>query len=288
MFHSAGDRPLLCIQTNQTSDTFTRTMLSDSVSARLLSVRCQEAQTQSLLNQDFAQVLYQQENSSLCFCVCDGVGSSYKGDFAAYYLATHLIAWLQTLTELLLDPDVLATVLRDQLNAWTDEAQLQLKQQAIPADTPVLVREVLEELRDTYGSETVFLCGRLDYANWSTHLQQSRPIQALFCWMGNVTARLSIVADQSIMLGDQDDKAGRWSTVRGSRGPINSWSVGLTTIDRLIVHTDGLNAIEQSLGDLDDTGWQSHVRQLLQHPSNDDMTALDLQWIHEDAPTEGV
>src|SRR5215813_12451163 len=92
------DEDGLLLETNQRKDTFIRTQLADNVSVRLFSMRCQEAQTQTLLNQDYACLVSQQDASSLCFCVCDGVGSSYRGDFAAHYLASHLLAWLQEMT----------------------------------------------------------------------------------------------------------------------------------------------------------------------------------------------
>jgi Protein phosphatase 2C len=286
----------LLIETGQTMDTFHITSVHDTLHVRLLSVRSQEAQIQELANQDYAQVRIQPDGYSLCFCVCDGVGSSYKGDFAAQYLAKHLVQWMQTLNDLQVQASSIAIQLDAQLNLWARAAQEELLQVALPHGTPALVREVLEELRDTYGSETVFLCGRIDLNTRSTlsnaeDTNGARPAQLLVCWMGNVTARLLAEAcserdeDKShrsevslTMLGGDDDRVARWSTLRGARGPITVWHRHLTRIEHLIIHTDGLNAIAQSLYNLDDQTWQSKTQQLLLLPSSDDMTALELRW----------
>src|SRR5690242_19810868 len=115
MQHDVGEHAPLVIETDPMADTFMSTMVDDTVIARLLSMRCQEAQEQSLPNQDFAQAICQ-GRSSLSFCVCDGVGSSYRGDYAARYLALCLVQWLQGLTELQQEPAQLAAVLQSYLN----------------------------------------------------------------------------------------------------------------------------------------------------------------------------
>jgi Protein phosphatase 2C len=278
-----NDQDDLLIETAQNKDTFNTTSVNDMLSVRLLSVRSQEAQLQKLANQDYAQVYIQADGSSLCFCVCDGVGSSYKGDFAARYLARSLVEWMQNLTDLQVRTSALVSQLDARFNLWGRAAQKQLQQAAIPASTPALVREVLEDLRDTYGSETVFLCGRVDLdagSNVTSAEDAGRLYSAevLVCWMGNVTAQLFTAADEYVMLGEDDDRAARWSTLRGSRGPVSIWKRHLETIERLIVHTDGLDAIAASLPHLDDEAWLTETQRLLLLPCNDDMTALELRW----------
>jgi len=303
MLLTDGEDPYLSIETAQTTDTFHRTSINDTLHVRLLSVRCQEAQAERLTNQDYAQVCLQSDGSSLCFCVCDGVGSSYKGDFAAQYLATHLVQWLQTLTNLQATTSALVDQFDAQLNLWAQAAQEQLQQVAIAENTPALVREVLEELRDTYGSETVFLCGRIDLDTQptSSSAEEAYPVHLLVCWMGNVTAQLlagisrkedgnkprenrgqphlegALLAPtgQCVTLGGDDDRVARWSTLRGARGPVTIWQEDLATIDYLVVYTDGLGAINLPLHNMDD----DQTQQLLQLPGNDDMTALELRWL---------
>ncbi len=269
----------ICIETGQAGEYFHARTINRRLALRLLSLRCRESQLQALVNQDYAQVVARSDGSSLCFCVCDGVGSSYRGDFAAQYLARELVAWLQAAEGLDGPATEVAARLRAQMDSWAPVAQQELHRQPLAAGTPALVREVLEELRDDYGSETVFLAGRVSLAPWSTQLSLSRPTEAFFCWMGNVTARLFITAEHSLTLGGNEQPEGRWSTVRGSRGPLNAWSMGLSTIERLIVYTDGLMALGSLLAELDDQALQERAQALLQLPENDDMTALDLQWL---------
>jgi len=260
------------LTTNQAVDTLTRMRISERISARLLSVRCQEAQTHASRNQDYASLVSRDNGTSLCFCVCDGVGSSYRGDFAAHYLATHLLAWLQEIPAILHDLDTFTSTLHGLLDLWSYDARLKLKKVALPLRTPQLAREVMEELRDTYGSETVFLCGRID-AEPSLH-----QTQAVFCWMGNVTARLSLAPDQWVVLGDADDRAGRWSTLHGRRGQVSTWHTTFATPEQLVIYTDGLEAIGSDLAILTDDEWHIQTQHLLLSPKNDDMTALEVRW----------
>ena len=257
---------------HQSIDTLTRVQIGSNISARLLSVRCREAQTQALRNQDYASLVSYNNGSSLCFCVCDGVGSSYRGDFAACYLATHLLDWLQEMTEIPQDIPVFTSTLHGLLDLWAYDARIQLKKVTIPPETSQLAREVMEELRDTYGSETVFLCGRIDTEELSHHTQ------AIMCWMGNVTARLSLPSDQHMLLGDTNDRSGRWSTMQGRRGQVGIWNATFATPERLVIYTDGLDTIGENLTRFTDDEWHIQVQNLLLSPKNDDMTALELCW----------
>jgi hypothetical protein len=281
---SKQNKPVLVsIQSRPDKDVFTRTLVSDAMHVRLLSVRSQEAQSQNLVNQDYAQMCIRQDGSSLCFCVCDGVGSSYKGDFAAQYLATCVVQWLQDLTSTHVHASTFAEELNVQLNVWAREAQVKLQQIALPPETPEIVCEVLEELRDTYGSETVFLCGRIDRQSSS---EIAHPVQGVFCWMGNVTARIFLTGDCVATLGDSDDKVARWSTLRGARGPLTTRNMTFSAIDLLLVHTDGLEKVAQSLCHLDNDAWRESIQQLLLLPDNDDMTAVEFSWSNTHASAE--
>lgn len=265
------------LETDQLIDSFTRAELASSIAARLLSFRCREAQEQSLPNQDYAKISYRKDGSSLSFCVCDGVSSSYKGDFAACCLASYLVKWLQELPDSEGRPTRLDATLQEQLNRLAVAAQGQLITLGMPPDTPKLVREVLEDLCQNYGSETVFFCGRLDY-EISVDRRSAQLRNAFFSWMGNVTARLFLNPQQYIALGEKTDKDGRWSTRRGCRGKLHTWSRSLSTLERLTVHTDGLNKVGAALAMLDDNAWLAEVQQLLALPASDDMTALDFSW----------
>jgi hypothetical protein len=151
-----------------------------------------------------------------------------------------------------------------------------------------LVREILEEQRAISGSQTVFLCGRVDYEERSPLLPASGHMPALFCWMGNVTAQLFTAEGTYITLGDRDNDRNRWSTVHGCLGALSLLILEPKVIDRLIIYTDGLDAIEQELAHLSEHELQARTQQLLQSPTNDDMTVLDLQWLHTPVEKECV
>lgn len=286
MRDDSDDNSLLIVESEQGADTFVQNSLGQAIIVRLLSFRCQEAQAQELPCQDYARITVNRKGSSICFCICDGVGSSYKGDFAAQYLALCMVEWLQKLTVIPRKTSKLLKTLRPQLDRWADEAQTVLKCFDIPPELPTLVREVLEELRSTYGSETVFLSGRIDSVEPSLPLSESHRVKVLFCWMGNVTARLFLTTGRCIDIGDAGNDYNRWSTARGRHGILRTQIFTFDTVERLIVHTDGLDTIGEELSDLSDADLEMQARQLLTLPTNDDMTVLDLQWIRINAEKE--
>ena len=266
---------LTCIESDQTKETWISQPLGDKANAMLLSVRSEEAQAQGLPCQDYALVQSNEAGSSISFCVCDGVGSSYYGGFAARYLATHLVEWLDGLDEIPASPAGVSSWLQQ----WAMEGQEALTHLALPAETPEMLRGFLEELRDTHGSQAVFFCGRVDYERASGVLDAPLPgVRALLYWMGNVTARIFARPVHYQLLGKADNDKNRWSTTRGPQGKVGARVLTLGTLDRILIYTDGLSAsgAEQRL--LNDPDTQAYARELLAQPGADDMTVLELCW----------
>ena len=282
MERNYDDSSPLTLESNQCVDTFVQISLDQSVTARLLSFRCQEAQAQCLPCQDYATLMSLREGTSICFCVCDGVGSSYKGDFAAAYLAKCLLGWLQKLAVLPRTSTKLLKTLCPCLDQWAHEAQTALLAHPISSELPALVQEVLTDVRTTYGSETVFLCGRIDAIKARSLLLLSRVkrVRVLFCWMGNVSGQVFTTGNRSIPIGDKGNDYNRWSTARGRHGVVKMRIFTFDTIKGLTIHTDGLDSIADELAALSDEGLQMRVQQLLTLPTSDDMTLLDLHWQH--------
>lgn len=276
---SATNDISLSVESLLEEETLTSLLINDVLNLRLFSARCRESQAQSLVNQDYVLVNAQQDGSSLCFCVCDGVSNSYRGEFAARYLGARLVQWLQTLPSFQWASTSWKGQLRTLLHTWAAEAQQEVLQLDLPAGVPNLVREVLEELRAAQGSETVFLCGRINRALLSKPSAAPQTVEIFLCWMGNVTAHLFVTDDNCIILGGDEEKAEGWSTGRGLRGKLSTWHTGLTTLEQLIVHTDGLDRIQRQLPALSNEALQRQARRLLSLPQNDDMTALTLQWL---------
>jgi hypothetical protein len=276
MQNQSSKTDLQIIESNQQADTFVSTSINGQIAVRLCSVRCQESQIDATPNQDYARVVFSPQGSVLSFCVCDGVGGSYLGNFAARYLGVHITNYLLTLPGIPRNPHKTAIVLRKQLETWAIEAQHELSSQDLPATLSSFEHEILAEQRNQHGSATVFFCGRVDYGTAaSTHSPQIVP--ALFCWMGNVTARFFSTPSICQQLGDQDNDRNRWSTLFGQQGLLTTHVSALSRSEPLIVHTDGLDTLSHQLAQLDDQQLQTRIWQLLQMPTNDDMTVLDLR-----------
>ncbi len=175
-------------------------------------------------------------------------------------------------------------ILETQLDNWAQNGQHILQQFPLPSEASTMMQEVIAEHREIHGSETVFFGGRVDYAKDTS----SQPISAIFCWMGNVTAQLFVTTSTYTVLGDHGNDSHRWSTVRGRRGRLAMLQLPLAVHGRMIIHTDGLNGIAKELGHLDDGALQARIHQLLQLPTNDDMTVLALQWQYPSEREESV
>lgn len=265
------------IESDQLTDSFASASVDGWVAVRLCSVRCQESQLGTAPNQDYARVVFAENGSSLSFCVCDGVGGSYLGNFAARYLAVRLTDYLLTLPAIPRNPRKVALALRKQLKLWAKEAQAELHMMALPRPASSLEREILVEQRDQHGSATVFFGGRVD----NVSIQEARfpqTLSALFCWMGNVTARVLSAPNTHHQLGDQNNDRNRWSTLHGQQGLLTIRVNALSKSEPLVIHTDGLDALGSQIAQLDDRQLQKRIWQLLPLPASDDMTVLELRW----------
>jgi len=266
------------IESDQQKDTFLTMKLDDQVRLRLCSVRSQESQLENLPNQDFVRVVSTPSKASLSFCVCDGVGGSYLGNFAARYLAIRLTSRLQSLPAFPSDLRQIATSLHKELATWAAEGQQDLLYGGLPSSLVGLEREIIEEQRDHYGSATVFFGGRIDYAQEEgSPAGAAGTMQTLFCWMGNITA-LAYIESTYQRLGDWQNDRNRWSTLRGSQGDFTTYITTLSRNDPLIIHTDGLEKLSDELAALDESQLQERIQHLLQQPTSDDMTFLELCW----------
>lgn len=265
-----GERRILLVS-DQSRDRLVRGPLGEGITARLLYQRCAEARMQNLAGQDYARALSAPTGNTLAFCVCDGVGSSYKGDFAAAFLGERLVSWLDGLDGVPTTDEPFAVRLRTRLAQWATEAQVELSTQPLPPETQPMVREVLEDLRGEYGSETVFFAGRID------RTPHSSVARAVFCWMGNVSAYLFTSAMEGMYIRPADD-AVRWSTGRGLRGAPGVRLFTLDGLKRLLVHTDGCDNLSEELAFLSDAELRERCEALLAAPASDDMTMLDIRW----------
>jgi hypothetical protein len=265
------------LMTDQSRDSFIRASLGSRAHVRLLYQRCAEARTQSLPGQDYARLVATAEGDTICFCVCDGVGSSYRGDFAARFLAEHVVAWLCELSRLPEQVEPLASTLREELARWAKEAQNTLLTQALPAAATGLVAEVLHELREEYGGEAVFLAGRMTsphvpFLPWGNEAC----VEALFCSLGNVAGQVLAEGERSDLAASGDGN--RWSSARSLRGHLRVWRQAPDHLERLIVYTEGARDLRPHLAVAGDAELRERAAALLATPGSDDVTILDIAW----------
>jgi Protein phosphatase 2C len=265
---------------DQTRDSMLTIAVGPLASVRMLSVRCQEAQTQGSASQDYTALAADPAGSSIVFCVCDGVGSSYSGGFAARRLGDRLVSWLRGLQGLPEAPrpiQAMAEELAAELNRFAQEAHAELLREEIAAEAQPLVREVLQELRASHGSETVFLGGRVDHGRPAKD-GEAATTTMLLCWMGNVAAQVIPCPPELADAREFEDDGNRWSTARGCKGELAVGVWQMEALERLIVYTDGLASVRERLSLISDDELRSVTEHLLASPRNDDMTLLDLCW----------
>jgi hypothetical protein len=277
------------IEADQRREGRERYSLGESTAVLLHSVRCQEAQDQDLPGQDYARLIARQDGACICFCVCDGVGSSYQGDFAARYLGEHLVNWMFALDAVPRRLRVLEGELRTELIRWSASAHNDLVSADQPRAGSALEREVLEELREQYGSETVFLAGRIDTTpSLSGGEDLSDTVHLLFCWMGNVRAYLCSGLQPRRAFACIDDDQARWSTAQGMRGALRMQRIATTTPWRLVVHTDGLASLDHAILAMSEDDIQRDELRLLGLPTSDDMTLLTVEQLVRSATTRNA
>jgi len=244
---------------------------------RYLYAPSHESQASRTNSQDYLTWRY--EKDTLVFVICDGVSGSFFGDIAAKFLGDRLLEELHRDlgSELAaMDTDSERKEKMTQcLNDWARDSHDKVEKVEL-SQLPFLHREALRGLRDQYGSETVFVCGRISF-----HDSNQDPTLMLI-WMGNSPAYL-FSEEKPIPTGGEWDHNNRWSTKLGVRNKlhIETKSISEHRITRIIATSDGLKsdnvlvAATKLLG-IDDTELQNIVDKELKLPSSDDISFIDI------------
>lgn len=187
--------------------------------------------------QDFVAICVDAQR--LAFVVCDGVGQSFYGDLAARLLGQSLAEWLWTWNGGLTEP--FGAALNQFLDQLTVEGSLAVSDQALPADMPNMLREVLEQQR-ARGSESMVVGGRIDLPSG-----QSTGRLALAS-LGDCRVRLWDGPAEHTDLGLVPNVEHRWSTLRGCVGGAPSHALGTFDLSAgdlaVVAYSDGLAALD--------------------------------------------
>ncbi|MCM3204994.1 protein phosphatase 2C domain-containing protein [Paenibacillus illinoisensis] len=228
--------------------------------------RAAETVHQGDSGQDFAAV--RMDGNVCTFVMCDGVGMSYLGDFAARFLGNALLEWLEKTS----NPTVEA--MEHLLQELTVPASEQLKKIQLLDNSPLLLREVLMEKRSR-GSQAMYVCGRIEL---SRGMGKSRIWMA---WQGDSRIRLwRNGQEQSGAFQNHCRTNERWSTLEGPvGGKPNIYEAKLSNEPiRLQLYTDGLNDLDAIQAYIPD----EHIQVLLDaaHTGGleDDAAFIELEW----------
>jgi hypothetical protein len=227
-------------------------------------------------------LVYCDLEQSFVFAACDGVGSSFFGDLGARFLGDELVRWLREQEAALSDARTFKGSLTHHLSSvLLGDATRMIDAHQFSVDVDML-SEYLESLRNK-GSETMFVCGRLDRPG--PGLPDGRIALA---WLGDM--RLALWrASGRVDLGGAFDTSRRWSTKRGLvGGPLSVYVASLTNPDnpvmRLVAYSDGLDVFDDLLdAELPDEKLQEIVTSTRSQSGSDDVSFLEL-WAGASAP----
>lgn len=210
------------------------------------------------------------DSGACSFVLCDGVGLSYRGDFASKFLGKNLLEWLRK------GNGLSAQQFERKLQELTELSSREADLYRVEEGTPPLLKEVLEE-KQRLGSESMYICGRVDLPN-----RIHRKGRLWLAWQGD--SRLRLFHDQtelSARFGDNFHTAERWSTRHGTVGGkphVFQCSLDYLTGYRLLMYSDGLNDLDPISERVPDTEVQVLMNALHTDGLEDDASFLEIMW----------
>lgn len=240
-----ADRNLLSIHSVQDQDIPFTKEVSRHGEIGYAFYRSAESSLNNIESQDY--MVFRDSPNKFCFVICDGVGQSYFGQLAAELLGKYLFSWLEDLDVNQLNDRVLAGKLYTGLNDLTGKGQEMITEHKLPADMPDLQLMALQEEKK-YGSEAVFLCGRIDF---DLESKIEPPYLNLF-WLGDVSFHIYEFLGKELDFPGQWQNKERWSTKDGVKGAqiVNYWNESLANVGKLVAHSDGIKRVSGQLFDL--------------------------------------
>lgn len=260
---------------NQKEETPITLLYEDPFTIKYGYARASETVQMNERGQDY--LAFQGDGKSISFVVCDGVSLSFFGDVAAEFLAGKLLNWLVSLSnnELQKKEDSLLK-LTGYLNGLVKEGSEKIANYRLPSSLPPLLKDVLEEKRKN-GSETMFVCGRIDIEN---HITNKANI--FLAWAGDIRIRFW-KNDKEIQpqITKELNTNERWSSKQGlipkelkgfSAADADDW------INRIAVYSDGFASIDSLPVIPGKERLQRLMRKSHEMPTSDDLSFIDISW----------
>lgn len=210
------------------------------------------------------------DGGTCSFVLCDGVGLSYRGDFASQFLGRNLLEWLRKGNELS------AHQFERKLQELTELSSREADLYRVEEGTPQLLKEVLQE-KQRLGSESMYICGRIEMPN-----RIHRKGKMWLAWQGD--SRLRFFHEQtelSSQFGDNFNTAERWSTRHGAVGGkphVYQCRLEQVTGYRLLMYSDGLNDLDPISEMVPNDEVQVLMNALHTDGLEDDASFLEIMW----------
>lgn len=263
--------PARTVASDQAGDGIFGVVPTPWAEVRHFYARSRESKRADLEGQDF--LTFEAGDDCICFAVCDGVGQSFFGHWAARFLGEWLLDWLRHELPMLSEGDA-AEKLGRRLAELTSTARAQVRSLELPDDLSPLMLEALEGIR-AYGSETMFAAGRVELDR-----NRGRGWVRLF-WLGDTQLRVFDATGLPVELGAVWAPRERWSSEHGVKGVegVHTWTGPSARVGRIQAYSDGLSAVSSRLRELVDEPEQlrHEVRGLEASPSSDDMSLVDIR-----------
>ena len=257
------------VRVTQNADSEVSFVAAPQANLRYVYIRSSDSVANQIEGQDY--LVFKYNDKRLAFVVCDGVGSSFCGNIAARVLGEGLLEWLWSAeADYLTGPEALSEAARAFLRNLQPQAQQEVEAYQIPDHLPALVQQALNQQR-SYGSEAVFVGGRLDHP--TEDLPDGR---LMLVWMGDTQARLFDDGGGEIDIKANWTANDRWSSVVGVKGTVHAWLGGVNDIARLLVFSDGMMAHADNLATYADIELEEAIEAQFRTAISDDVALLDI------------
>lgn len=241
---------------------------------RYAYARANETQKDNDNGQDY--MTYQIQNNTMVFAICDGVSLSFFGDLSAKFLGDRACEWLLYNTySKNLNKEMMQTEFTRFLQEIVEDGTRMIREFHIPDEVTGILRDVLEDKRN-HGSETTFVCGRIDLADGS-----DSEGSLFIAWLGDSRLRLwKDDEEKTSLLGDTFHTSQRWSTSKGPVGGKPHVFIKKLSeqdmINRVVLYSDGLSGLDSYQTLPDDQTIQRLIDAAGRKPTSDDISFLDI------------